>query len=101
MSFLGDVGSLYMLVLIALLIVGFGMIAKGFFDYLLNVNKKNTVKSKGSDLVLSRTWFKVSMYSLAGIIVSLLILSFLSTNQIGENTSTGHQSTAKADPHAH
>ncbi|MDF2907612.1 MAG: hypothetical protein K0R34_2933 [Herbinix sp.] len=101
MSFLGDIGSLYMLVLIALLIVGFGMIAKGFFDYLLNIEKKNIAKSNGSSKVQSGNWFRLSLYSLAGIIVSLLILSFISSSGLGDNTHTGNPSTASTDTHAH
>lgn len=93
MSFLGDIGSLYMLVLIALLIVGFGMIAKGFIDYLLIREKKSTGKSKGADNVKSVNWLKLSLYSLAGIIVSLLMLSFISSTGLGVNESSVNHST--------
>lgn len=100
MSFLGDIGSLYMLVLIALLIVGFGMIAKGFFCYLLNL-ESNKVKGKESEKSVSGSWFKISMYSLAGILISLLILSFLPSTGTGEHVATVSQSTAKSSAHEH
>lgn len=101
MSFLGDIGSLYMLVLIVLLIVGFGMITKGFFDYLLNLKDKNKAKTNGSDKSQSAGWFKLSMYSLAGILISLLILSFLPSTGTGEQMSTGNQSAANTSAHVH
>ncbi|BCN29573.1 hypothetical protein [Anaeromicropila herbilytica] len=85
MSFLGNIGVLYMLFLIILLIIGFGMIAKGFLNYLLNVQSSNAGKSKGAVKTQNISWLKISIYSLFGIIISLVILSFVSPNGFGAN----------------
>lgn len=94
MSFLGDLGSLYMLVLIALLIIGLGMIAKGFFDYLLNRETKNIGKRKGENNVQRIPWLKLSLYSMIGIIVSFIMLSFITSTGLGVNNSAVNHSTA-------
>lgn len=93
MSFLGDIGSLYMLFLIALLIVGLGMIAKGFIDYLLEKKTNNKVKSKGVEKMQNINWLRLSMFSLIGIIVSLLLLSFLSSSGLPSNDLSANYST--------
>lgn len=92
MSFLGDVGSLYMLFLITLLIVGLGMIGKGFIDYLIKKDQKKIGKSKGADKMQNMNWLKLSLYSLVGIIVSLLILSFVSSSGLAASENTASYS---------
>lgn len=79
MSFLGDVGSIYMLFLIILLIVGLGLIAKGFLEYLFMNDNKNIGKNKGANTLQMSTWIRISLISLIGIIISFIILSFVSS----------------------
>jgi len=94
MSFLGDIGSLYMLFLIALLVVGLGIIAKGFLNYLFRKDIKNTGKSKGAGIMQNVNWLKISLFSLVGIIVSLLILSFVSSSGLdGKSTAVNYSSS--------
>lgn len=79
MSFLGDVGSLYMLFLIALLVFGLGMLAKGFLEYIFNFGSRHIAKNKGRGALQNGYWLKLSFLSLMGIVVSLIILSLLSS----------------------
>lgn len=81
MSILGDIGSLYILILVVILIIGLGMLTKGFFHYLFVSDTKNTRKNKGGSFMQNNNtnWLKLSLFSLVGIIVSMLILSFMSS----------------------
>jgi hypothetical protein len=84
-----------MLFLIALLITAFGMLAKGFIEYLFRKDSKNTSKNKGESSMQSSSWMKISLFSLAGIIISLIILSLLNTKGLnGSNSLNAYSGTA-------
>ncbi|MFZ5986453.1 MAG: hypothetical protein ACOYWZ_04915 [Bacillota bacterium] len=83
MSILGNVGSLYMIVLILLLIVGLGLIGMGFFNYVTSPKKKGTKSNNitqtgnGGFLMKNNGWLRLSLFSLIGIIIAAAILSFI------------------------
>lgn len=78
MNVLGNAGSIYMVVLIFLLILGLGLIIKGLFQMIIGKGQKNTKKS-GGGFVLNQSvsWLKLATISFIGIIIGLMLLSFM------------------------
>lgn len=82
MSILGTVASLYMVILIVLLIISFGLIGLKFVNYILTIDRidtksKNNIKNQEGNKTEVNRWIKVALCSFLGIIVSLLLLSIL------------------------
>lgn len=76
MSLLGNVGSLYMLILIVILIISFGLIALKVIKFILSIDmQRNNFKIKATD----NKWVLMVMISFAGIIVSTLVLIIIMT----------------------
>jgi hypothetical protein len=88
MSILGSVGSLYMAILTLLLIIGFGLVGLKLINYVLNLEqigvKNNSAKIQNNNPEASK-WLKIALYSFAGILLSLFVLSIL--NLSGINSS--------------
>lgn len=86
-----------MIVLIFLLIVGLGMIIKGLFQIIIGVNQKKT-NNIGGGFVLNQSigWLKLSIISFIGIVIGLMLLSFIApygiygTSMTGMNTNSGN-----------
>jgi len=91
-SILGNVGSLYMLILILLLIVGLGFLGMGFFNYITGSKQKGTKANinsqiqNGGFLMQNNGWLRLALFSLVGIIIAAAILSFINPG----NNMTGH-----------
>ena len=85
MNILGSVGSLYMAILILLLIIGFGLVGLKLINYVLGLEqigvKNSTVKLQSGKLDTNK-WLKIALYSFAGILLSLFILTVLNTSGI-------------------
>lgn len=82
MTILGNVGSVYTLILILLLIIGLGLIGIGFFNYIVNPKQKgaksnNTQKEKGGSFMQNNGWLRLALFSLVGIIIAAVLLNFI------------------------
>lgn len=90
MSILGSVGLLYMSILILLLIISFGLLGLKLISYVLGLeqigdkNKNSNVKLQNGRLETNK-WLKISLYSFAGILLSLFILTILNTTGISSS----------------
>ena len=96
MNVLGNAGSIYMVVLIFLLIVGLGLIIKGLFQMIIGKRLKNT-KQSGGGFVLNQSvsWLKLATISFIGMIIGLMLLSFIApygTNEISMGMGSGGNS---------
>jgi hypothetical protein len=115
MNLLGSVGQLYMFVLLVLLFLGSGFAIWRFINFLMerrankqgqgikqkqngikmeNVVNNELKKGKGGLIMANNGWVKLAVFSLVGIIVSVAILGFVSTNSNmqGMNMSTTQNS---------
>ena len=88
MSILGSVGSLYMAILTLLLIIGFGLVGLKLINYVLNLEqilvKNNGAKTQNNNQETSK-WLKIALYSFAGILLSIFILSVLNSSTINSS----------------
>lgn len=94
MSILGNVGSIYMVILILLIVVGLGLIITGFFRY-LKESGSNKNLGKGGDkmsTLQNNSWLKLSIFCLVGIVVAVLILSIFSSFGFAGYNTTNHMS---------
>lgn len=92
MHLLGSLGRMYMFVLLMLLFLGAGFALWQGVDYLHEriSNKKSGViskvqnavraKVKGGKLNMTNNWLKLAVFSLVGIVISVMVLGFLSAN---------------------
>lgn len=84
MSFLGSVGSLYMLVLIFLLVIGFGLAGLALVRFVTEpkvskVNKKqNSAYEKNGGFKFMNSWLRLALFSFVAILISMAILAFVS-----------------------
>lgn len=83
MSILGTVASLYMMILIILLIISFGLIGLKFINYITidegaTKSKNNPDKSKINNADTSK-WLKAALYSFLGLVVSMLVMAILNS----------------------
>ena len=68
MSVLGNVGSIYMVILIILLIIGLGLIVKGFIEYIfvnkaVDLKKINKITEKGGRIMQTNGWLRLAVFS--------------------------------------
>lgn len=91
MSSLGNIGSFYMLFLIVLLIVGLGMLTISLLKYMFKPTNKKRSKNEGGNYMQSNNMLKLALFSFIGIIISIIVLGFLSPNNVAGNTLLGHQ----------
>lgn len=78
LSILGSAGYIYMLILMLLLVIGFGLTGLWIINYFFN----NTLSSqrlhsnikggKGMD-----RWIRLAVFSLIGIVISMILLAFI------------------------
>jgi hypothetical protein len=100
-SVLGSLGQLYMFVLLVLLFLGSGFALWSFINFILNRNKQkagttdkkpalnqengsnrnnNSQKMIGGLFMNNNGWLKLAVFSFIGILVSVIILGFVSTS---------------------
>lgn len=100
MSILGSVGSLYMLILILLLIVGFGMVGLWLINLILTPLKasKATAMNKETNKTIGgiymNSWLRLALFSFVGIIISMAVLAFISPGGVFGTSNmmgTGYQ----------
>lgn len=89
MDILGSIGQLYTFVLLALLIIGFGLATWAIINYILKKKEtmEETINSKlelvkkqiesGGNKMKNNNFIKLAVFSFMGIIVSIAILSVL------------------------
>ncbi|PKM94459.1 MAG: hypothetical protein CVU84_10335 [Firmicutes bacterium HGW-Firmicutes-1] len=87
---LGNVGSFYMVFLILLLIVGLGMLAMGLITYMFKPINKKSLKNEGGNFMQNNNWLKLALFSFIGIMISVIILGFLSPNGFTGSSTSGH-----------
>ncbi|KXG73667.1 hypothetical protein [Thermotalea metallivorans] len=101
LNILGSLGQLYMFILLALLFLGSGLAVWSFINYLSSrakgksgtkekgkgagqdqvVNYKILEKAKmGGFKMMNNGWFKLAVFSFLGILASVVVLGFVSTN---------------------
>jgi hypothetical protein len=92
---LGNVGSLYMVFLILLLIFGLGMLGMGFINYIMKpkgTKNKNKILINGGTSMQSNGWLKLALFSFVGIIISGVVLQFMTpANAMGYQGANAHQ----------
>ncbi|MDS1029271.1 hypothetical protein RDV78_01970 [Bacillota bacterium LX-D] len=96
MSLLGNVGSLYMIILILLLIIGLGLITIGLFNYIITFMDKslNLTKLKiGGMYMQNNNWLRLALFSFVGIIISVVVLSFVTSGSNSRGYSLMQQTT--------
>jgi len=81
MNFLGTLGSLYMLILLILLAVGFGLVILNIVNYVTGIEKKKSQVSKnktiGGKKMQDNGWLKLALFSFIGIVIAVAILAFI------------------------
>lgn len=97
MSFLGSVGSLYMLILIFLLVIGFGLSGLALVRYITNTKDKKTNNNikigleKTGGYKFMNSWLRLALFSFVAILISMAVLTFISpggfmgTNAMNQN----------------
>lgn len=84
MSFLGSVGSLYMLILIFLLVIGFGLTGFALVRFVTGpkVNKadkrQNNAYEKNGGFKFMNSWLRLALFSFVAILISMAVLAFVS-----------------------
>jgi len=109
---LGSISQMYMFILLALLFMGSGFAVWGFVNFLMTrtTPKKGVIKKSkviaptivlekattnniknlnGGYFMNNNGWIKLAVFSFVGIIVSVIVLGFVSTN--GTGGATNHQ----------
>lgn len=83
MSLLGNVGYLYMLMLILLLIIGFGLVGLKLVNYVLDVERPS-VKKDTANLGFNKPeiikWLRIALISFVGILITIMLLTTLRPN---------------------
>jgi len=84
-----------MVFLILLLIVGLGMLGMGFINYIMkpkDTKNKNKILINGGTSMQSNGWLKLALFSFVGIIISGVVLQFMTpANTIGHQGMQGQQ----------
>jgi len=78
---LGDISYFYMLTLIILLIIGFGMIILKLFNYIFNLNLSlfyNKNFTRNTENV--KLWAKISLLCFISIVILTMLLAIINPN---------------------
>lgn len=102
MSFLESVGSFYMLILIFLLVIGFGLVGFALVRFLTEPKaskgdkRQNNAYEKNGGFKFMNSWLRLALFSFVAILISMAVLSFVSpgglmgTNAINSNMYYGN-----------
>ena len=95
MSILGNIGSMYMIILILILIGGLGMAGIGFYNFLFNRKKRissknDLIQENGGYVMQNNGWLKLALFSFVGIILAFGALSLLTPNTMNPNSMAGN-----------
>lgn len=83
LPYMGTVGTIYMGLLIVILIVGLGLLAKKLLlGPILDFGTKNTHKHRGGQIMFNK-WLKLALVSFVGIIISGFALGLISSGSPG------------------
>ena len=102
MSFLGSVGSMYMLILIFLLVIGFGLVGLALIRFITGPKvsktdkRQNNAKEKNGGYKFMNSWLRLALFSFVAILISMAVLAFVSpggvmgTNAMNSNMYYGN-----------
>lgn len=102
MSFLESVGSFYMLILIFLLVIGFGLVGLALVRFISEPKasktdkRQNNAYEKNGGFKFMNSWLRLALFSFVAILISMAVLSFVSpgglmgTNAINSNMYYGN-----------
>ena len=93
MSFLGSVGSFYMLILIFLLVIGFGLVGFALVRFITEPKvskgdkRQNNAYEKNGGFKFMNSWLRLALFSFVAILISMAVLSFVSPGGLMGNNA--------------
>lgn len=74
---LGDISYFYMLILILLLIIGFGMVILKLFNYIFNLELSSFNKNFTRNTENVKLWTKISLLCFISIVILTMLLTII------------------------